>query len=56
MLCLLRLVWYEKPRVNDISAGKGIRSAICFEKLIDLLFGKNHCKISYEHESKTIIH
>ena len=26
------------------------------EKLIDLLFGKNHCKISYEHESKTIIH
>ena len=41
---------------THILAQKGIRSAIYFEKLIDLLFGKNHCKISYECESKTIIH
>ena len=41
---------------THILAQKKIITAVYFEKLIDMLFGKDHCKLSYENESKTIVH
>ena len=41
---------------THILAQKKIVTAVYFETLIDLLFGKDHCKLSYENESKTIVH